>query len=225
MAAIFDAMGNVIGDDGLTNWESPAIDPNVGINNAPTVKSSDVGYLQNKISEFQSVLYAVDTGATQLEERLVYDLTEQQVTDVQALLTQYYDRKGAFKFAAEAFNMVSGTVNSFGGSMQGIQLPSGLGFAPFVIPVGVAAAIAGAAVLVSFSLGWLATSSETAASIARGISDPQARDAALVKASEIKAASDSASGGTLGTVASIAKYVAIAAALYYAYKVYSDSKD
>jgi len=160
----------------------------------------------------------------QLEQMLIYDLTDQQVNEIQSLLTQYYERKGAFKFAAEAFNLVSGTVNSFGGSMSGIQLPSGLGFAPFVIPVSIAAAIAGAAVLVSFSLGWLATSSETSASIARSIKDPALRDAALVKASEIQAASDAASGGTLGTVANIAKYVAIAAALYYAYKVYNESR-
>lgn len=211
MAVLYDAMGNAIGDDGagdLYDWTDNALDPNIGIDQ--TLAPADVGYFDRKISEFQSVLNAVDFTANRLETLLITELSDADVYRIQDLLTEYYDRRVAFRFAAEAFNAISATVNSVGGNMPALSIPAGLGFAPMVIPVAWAAAVAGAAVLVSFGLGWINRSSETATDIAMKIADPVKRDEALKKAAEITAKKNAA--GTIGQAADIVKWIAIGGA-------------
>jgi hypothetical protein len=225
MALVYDSMGNVIGEDSASNWDSNLPDANIGIDN-PVVKPQDVGYLQQKVNEFQNVLTMVDATATALENMLVMvpDLTEAQVNEIQNQLTEFYNRKSAFKFAAESFNAVASMVNGVGGSLSQVNIPQGLGFAfaPLVIPFAWAAAIAGAAILVSWAMGWQRTSASIAATIAQSITDPVQRDAALSLASQA-ASSEANSGGSLGSLANIVKYAAVAGALYIGYKMYVQS--
>lgn len=210
MALIYDEMGNVVGDDG-------SVDP--AASDTAVVAPSEIGYLQRKVNEFQAVLYSVDETATALEQMLVMDISEDDVNEIQAQLSEYYTRRSAFKFAAESFNALASMINSVGGSMPSVNIPAGLGLAPLAIPLATAAAIAGAAILVSFGVGWVTSSRDLASRIAMNISDPQKRDAALVKASEIAAASDATMGGGLGQVANIIKWLAIGGAAYIVYQM------
>lgn len=226
MALLYDEMGNVIGDDGVAATAGQAASTSAGgVVDTSTLGPADVGYFQKKVNEFQDVLYSVDATATSLMGMLdeIPDLTEAEIADIQDKLSQYDSRKSAFKFAAEAFNAVAGMVNSVGGSMSKVDIPMSLGFAPLAIPIAWAAAIAGAAILVSWGVGWVSASHQTASSIAMRIVDPAKRDVALAKVAQI-AAAEQASGGMLGSLANIAKYVAIGAALWLAYKVYMESQ-
>ena len=216
MALLYDSLGNVIGDTSSYDATDPTTQQ--------VVKPADVGYLQTKVNEFQSVLYMVDSTAVMLANLMLSpDLTEDQIMTLQSQIDEYDNRKSAFKFAAESFNAVASMVNSVGGSLGNINIPSGLGivFAPLLIPFAWAAAIAGAAILVSWAMNWNQNSANIAAQIAATITDPVARDAALTLASQA-ASSSAASGGTLGSMADIIKYAAIAGALYIGYKMFAE---
>jgi hypothetical protein len=212
----------VAGEESLVdNWDNTALDSDVGISQ---VKPQDVGYWQGKIIEFQNTLDMMDRSASQLEDLLVMDISEASVLEIQNLLSQYYERKTTFKFAAEAYNMISSTANSLGANMPGIKLPSGLGFPAFVIPAVYAAAIAGGAAIISFAIGWNVSSERAAYNAIMSITDEKMRNDALARKSKVDA-DNSSSGGTIGVVANIAKYAAIAAVLYFGYKVYKENRD
>lgn len=212
MALIYDQEGNIIGDDGAIDTTPPV-----------SVASSDVGYFQKKVIEFQSVLNSIDDAAQSLESMLVMDITEDQVNQVQAQLSEYYARRSAFKFAAESFNALSGAVNAVGGSLSQINIPSGLGFAPLVVPAAWIAAIAGASLLITFALGWVANSHNLALEIANSITDPVKRDAALQQAAKVAAANQAANTGPIGSLASGVKWIAIAGLAYMAFKMLTEN--
>lgn len=240
MALIYDEQGNVIGDDSSgdvsaadiygTSYPVPIASIAPGEETSASVSTGDTGYFSGKIAEFQRTLYAVDEAASALESLIASDvnqeLTEDDYSTILAQLDEYYSRREAFKFAAEAFNSVSSMVNAVGGSLPQVNIPQGLGFAPLVIPAALAAAIAGATVLISWAIGWLSRSEETAAQIAAKITDPIKRDAALAEAARITAASQSTGGvgGALSSVANVAKWGAVAFLAWIAYQTYSKGK-
>jgi hypothetical protein len=227
MSLIYDALGNVIGDDGATNWDAPATPQEAALiaslgQNPATVGPSDVGYFQGKINEFQATLDAVDATAFSLSNLLGSGIATDQQAAIQAQLDEYAARKAAFKFAAESFNAVAAMVNAVGGSMASVTIPTGLGFAPLVLPVAVGVAVAGAAVLVAWASGWLDASNKLALDALATIPPGAVHDAA---AAQIVSAVASATGtSALGSVASTIKYVAIAAAVYFGYKLLVESK-
>jgi hypothetical protein len=226
MALLYDTMGNVIGDDGSDPVEITQVPPgitswggeNFSAADRGDVNDSNVGYFQSKIDEFQQTLFAVDAAASALENMSAFDVTADQYALIESQLSEYYTRKAAFKYAAEALNAVASAVNSMGGSMGSVTIPTGLGFAPLVIPVAYAAAITGAAVLIGWAINWLSTSQTLAADIASRISDPVKRDAALAEASKI-AAANAAAGGSLGQVANVVKWIAIGAGVLLIFKM------
>ena len=131
-------------------------------------------------------------------------------------LDAYYSRKSAFKYAAEAFNVIASSVNALGGSMGTLTIPTGLGFAPLVIPVAYAAAITGAAVLIGWAIGWLETSQNMMLDIAAAqdaAGDHEGAAKTRTKAADVDA-QRKASGGTLGDIANMVKWAAIGVGVY-----------
>ena len=233
MTLLYDANGLVVGDDGTPDvgWDSNALDPAVGIPPAQ-IAQSDVGYFQQKINEFQDVLYAVDATSNELDSMLQQSLTEQEAADIQSLQDEYASRKMAFKFAAESFNAVSAAVDAVGGNLTPLNIPSGLGFAPVAVPIGWGLAIAGAAVLISFGIGWMArakTAVDTASARLRAdaanTTDPTEMKRLLIAADNADIASagiavqQQAAGGTIGQIAGAVKWIAIAAGAYLIFKL------
>lgn len=231
MALIYDEMGNVIGDDGTTpgTVASPSGGTLVTLPDGTTqsalsnVTPSNVGYFTQKAQEFQQMLYDVDATAANMMDMLDnYDLDQPSQSALQAQLAEYDSRKTALKFAAEAFNGVATMVNAVGGSLPSVNIPQTLGFAPLAIPLATAAAIAGAAVLVSWGIGWITASHTTVQSIAANISDPKLRDQVLANAAQIQARQEA--GSMLGNLANIAKWIALAGAVYLGWKMFSEHK-
>jgi hypothetical protein len=224
MALTYDSFGNVIGDDGTgTTWADTGT-PIYGGLDQPlnSVGPSDVGYFQGKINEFQSTLDAVDATAFSLSNLLGSGIATDQQAAIQTQLDEYAGRKAAFKFAAESFNAVSGMVNAAGGNMASVTIPTGLGFAPLVLPVAVGVAVAGAAVLVAWAAGWMDQSNSLAMAALATIPPGAAHDAAAAQI--VNAASAATGTSALGSVANIVKYVAIAAAIYFGYKMFNENK-
>lgn len=170
--------------DEMANWES-------NISYGAPVDPVEVGYFQGQINKFQKAMNDVDATRQNLEMLLVADITDAQVEQIQALITEYYDKQQQFRYAADAFNAVADMVNAVGGELAPIQIPSGLGLFPALgIPAVWVAAIAGAAVLISFAVGWIQRANRTITTIAADISDPAKRDTALNSSAIIAAKTD-----------------------------------
>lgn len=213
MAAIYDAMGNVIGDDGVSEGGTPAV-----------VTGSNVGWYQQKVTEFQNALISVDQSAQALETLLVCDITEEQVNEIQARLSEYYVRRSVFRTTAEAFNMAASLVNSVGGNMPSVQIPSGLGLAPVVIPAAVAAAIAGAALLITWASGWTNGNKNKVREILELMQPGPDRDAAAAAAAQAAAASDSMFGNALSGVSGVVMWLAIGVGAWFIYQSVNKGK-
>lgn len=171
MSAIYDQMGNVIGDD--AGEETAVVDP------------SQIGYFQQKILDFQNTLYDVDLTAWTLEAMMEGASAEDQDL-IQTQLAEYDSRKAAMKFTAEAFNMIANGVNAVGGSMSTLDIPSGLGLAPFAIPVGALAAALSATAFIAWAINWMLSSKNLIYEIASKMTDPAARDKALALAADLE---------------------------------------
>ncbi len=215
--AIYDALGNYIGDDGELDDTSPN-------NPGTTVTGSNVGWYQQKVTEFQNVLINVDQMAQALETLLVCDITEEQVYDIQAQLTEFYNRRALFKTTAEAFNMAAALVNSVGGAMPSVDIPGGLGLAPVVIPAGIAAAIAGAAVLVSWAVVWVAASNNKVKDILSMLPDGPNKEAAIIAAAQAESANRGLIGNALSGVSDIVMWLAIGVGAWFIYKSVNKGK-
>ncbi len=221
--AMYDAMGNYTGDDGVAEDDGSGAWPD---NSTVTglINASNVGWYQQKVTEFQNVLVNVDQMAQALETLLMCDLTDDQVVDVQARLSEFYTRRSLFKTTAEAFNMAASLVNSVGGAMPAVNIPSGLGFAPVVIPVGVAAAIAGAAVLVSWAVVWVAASNSKVKNILELLPDGPQKNAAIIAAAQAEQADKGIVGNALSGISDIVMWLAIGVGAWFIYKSVNKGK-
>ena len=190
------------------------LDANDARAQATTVTPS---YFQQKIADFQNLLYNLDAGAAALWTLYEFDdgSNPEYTAKLEAQLQAYDDKKGEFKMAAEAMNAAIGGYNALGGELPSINIPAGLGVAPLVIGVGVLAVVAG---LTTFGIAWLKSSAELTRLNTNyaAISDPEKRSTAAAAQLQIEGAAREAEGGTMSQVASIAKWIAIAALGYFA---------
>lgn len=189
MAAVYDAMGNYVGDDGtddavivddstVTDWDdSTTLDPAVG-SLMNDFGPSQVGYFQSKINEFQQMLIAVDARRESLET-LAADpaITDDARNAIFSALDQYYDKRDTFKLVANAYNDITGMLNYVGADIAPLSIPTGLGVFPaIVIPVGTLAIIGTAAALLYFAYSWLEDTKNIAKEAIASIEDPVKRD-------------------------------------------------
>lgn len=158
----------------------------------------ELSWFDGQIAKFQRALTDVDTTRENIETMLVQDITNEQVEFLQSLLSELYEKQSAFRAAADAFNSVTGIVNSVGGEIAPIRVPAGLGLFPALgIPAAWAAAIAGASLLIAFAVGWMKRANTALTSIAADISDPVKRDAALAESAKIAARTDPVAARTM----------------------------
>ena len=249
MALQYDQNGYVIGDDGNTatdpayngwglpvdtSWDSAA-DPA-----PPTdVEPGNLSYFQQKLAAFQGVLNGMDATYTELTNLLGSGLNSDDAASVQAMLDEFTSRKAAFSYAAEAYNFVANAVTSAGGALPSLAIPQSLGFLPAAIPMGYVAAIATAAVLIGFGLDWMTRASTLSQNVsarylalANATTDPTEKTRLLNLAAVAQQSADNVAnaqnaantGGVLGQLANIIKWVAIGAGVYLLYDAYTKSR-
>jgi hypothetical protein len=223
MALIYDPMGNIIGDDGDNTDPAPSSwgGENHDAAQRGEITSDNLTFIQRKVGDFQAALYSADETATML--RSLYDACDDVEMQIRIAdqLDEFDNRKAAFRFAAEAFNAAASAVNAVGGSLPSVVIPSGLGLLP-AIPLGYIAAIAAAGLLIDWAHNWITVSFNLATEAAKLITDPAKKDQVLADISHTAALQSGNS--TVASVATAFKWVAIAAAVFMAYKAFTDSR-
>lgn len=114
-------------------------------------------YYRSKITEFQSVLNAVDEGYRAATSALQSGaLDPASADDLRALLADYDSRRFTLRATAEAINAGAAVVNAAGGRMPSLSLPGTLGLLPAALPFAAVAAVGAAAVLITWGREWIA---------------------------------------------------------------------
>ena len=112
-------------------------------------------YYRSKITDFQSVLQAVDQGYRAAQSALASGGLDATTADeLQVMCDDYLSRRFTLKATAEAINAGAAAFNAMGGRLPSLSIPAGLGLAP-ALPFAAIAAIGTAAVLISWGRDWI----------------------------------------------------------------------
>lgn len=206
--AIFDEFGNEI------------------IVDTSKTKQEDVNAYQRQVQEFQQSVLALDTAAYGLRMLLDLDLTDDQRIPILEQLGALEQKKGQIRTAAETVNGASYLANQLGITLPRVNVQT-LGALPLV-PLAVAAGIATAAGLIFNLIGWIRDWVNNAAVLTKTIEaaadlppDQKARVLEAVASTET-AKAQTQSG--LSSISNIVKYIAFAAAAYFAYQAFVKSQ-
>jgi hypothetical protein len=209
---------------------SAASDPQFYDPNSPA-RFFSLSYYQDKIAAFQAAVIALDATAQHVADILtISSLDDQSRADLQAWQDAFAAKKWEIKAAALAINGVADTAQAVGFQIPNVTLPQqtlGIVFAPLAI-AGLAAAIAAAAAIVAWSIQAIdnaqAATEQARARLAAIATLPVADQEKLIAGeqgiAQAKAVAEQGAGSTLGNLASILKWVAIGAALYFAYRAW-----
>jgi hypothetical protein len=209
MATVYDEMGNVV-------YEDPA-------DTAPVTEK--VGYYEQKMIEFQNLLFQLDKSASTMQEILDADYDEQLSADAQSWLSDYDAGKWKFKAAAEGLNFAIAGWNKMGGSMHDLSIPQSLGLAPLGLPA-VAAAVAAIAALTVVALRMIdnANKISTTRQYLDNIKDPATKSQVASKLAQLTAETEQSQNGSLSTIAGTVKWIALAAVAYFAFQAFTKSR-
>jgi hypothetical protein len=183
-------------------------------------------YYRNKVVEFQNILYQMDEAAIVARDIIDTDYDQNLSNDMSAFLQEFDAKKGQFKMAAEALNFAINGVNYAGANFPEIKIPAGLGIVPMAAAAGVAAALAAAALLITWGRDWIAGLNERLKlEIQLGaVTDPDKRAQIVQDSLRLDAANKAADASPLTNIAGIVKYVAIAAVAYFVFQAYQKSR-
>jgi hypothetical protein len=216
---IYDAMGNVTG---FQEVDSPDLDL------AGKVTPLQLDYYRNKVKEFQDVLINMDDTANIARQLIDDDVTPELTLALQDFISDFENKKGDFKAAAEALNFAIQGVNAIGGGFPTLTVPgglAGLGLVPLAAGAAVAGALAVAASLIIWGREWIKGINERMKQESLLASIPEDKRAALATAIvQTDAAVKTSEGSPLTSIANIVKWAAIAAAAYFAYQAFNKSK-
>lgn len=196
--------------------------------------SFSLNYFRSKVLEFQVTLNGVDMAyqaAVETNDAI-------NTPELAALIGEYEDKITPLKLTAEALNAGSALINNFGGRSPMLSIPSTLGFVfpPLLFPAAVLAAVAGVAYYAAWGRGYsegVLSAIGIAKEAAALIEDQPQREIINNKISqlEIRAikAREFTVGGVLasigGGLSSIAKWLALGALGYVAWKTWSANRD
>lgn len=180
-------------------------------------------YYRDKAREFQSILNQLDAGQWAAQLALAANIDDELTADLQAMLDEFYAKRGLYKATAEAINMGAAAINSAGGRFPQLSIPSGLGLIP-LLPAVAVGAIATAATLIAWGVTWLQGLNQrlARAQVLDAVRNDPEKAAALASA---MAASDNAlaaaSESPLTSIAGIVKWGALAFGAYLVWRAYS----
>ena len=192
-----------------------------------TATPLQLDYYRQKIVEFQNVLVQMDSaaeGAQGLIDAGVNDVS--LLEDLNALLAEYDLKKGYFRTAAEGLNFAISGVNLVGADFPKVKIPRGMNAFPIIAAAGVAAALAVAAGLIVWGRDWIKSVDERArrSQILQALPEGPQRAQAARAMAKIDGAVREAEESPLGSIASIVKWVAVAAVIYFGLQTFKELK-
>jgi hypothetical protein len=205
--------------------------PGMTVQNVPGSSSSSssgsvfsVKYYRQKVDEFQQMLYALQ-GAQEAVLGLIDYGPQEMRPEFLQLLNELDLKIGRFKFTAEALNLGINGINRDGGNFPTLKIPAGLGVAPAVIAAGIGATVAVAAGLIAWGSGWIkAVIDVVKRAQVMGYMTPEQRAALAPELAKLDQAQSASELSPLTSIATIVKWAAIAAVVYYGYQAYQRSR-
>jgi len=200
---------------GMQPWDAPIVLP----------QSLSPDYYKQKVIEFQQLLNnlalareatidIVRNGPPELHEELV------------ALLQELDSKIGRYRQVAELLNLGINGINRVGGDFPKLNIPAGLGIVPqAAVVAAIGGAVAVAAALIVWGYSWIQRSAELArrAQLYSYLT-PEQRATVSSKALELDDLAARSASSPLKSIASIAKWVWIAAVAYFAYQAYQKTR-
>ena len=203
-----------------------------------------LSYFRDKALQLQTIVNAVDSAARAAADIVSSTEDVGLANDLQSYLDDYARRKNWLKTTVEAVNLGAAAINAAGGRFPVLSSPAGLGglgLGPFVLTPAIVLALGSIAAIVTWGAQFvsglnqrmkIAADSQTAIAAANQISDPSVRDNALrelarmqAQTAQIEAANSAINDSPWSSLASIAKWAAIALGGYMAYKLYVANRD
>ena len=207
---VTDAMGNPIPGAYVAEASSAA-------------QTADVGYFTRKINEFQSMVFDLDTTEANLRSFIQdYNINDPVLLEQ---LDAFDSKKAVFRGAAEALNLAVAGINAVGGNLPSVRIPGGLAAVPVAALAGAAAAVAVAAALIVWGREWIIGVNDRLKTreVLQQIPEAQ-RGQAAADVLRIEATARSAEVSPLANVATIVKWVAIAAGVYFAFQAFQKAR-
>ena len=203
--------------------------PGMTVQNAPGSSSSSgsvfsVDYYRQKVVEFQQMLYALQ-GAQEAVLGLIDYGPQEMRPELSQLLDELDLKIGRFKMTAEALNLGINGINRVGGTFPTLKIPAGLGVAPAVIAAGIGATVAVAAGLIAWGSGWIkAVIDVVKRAQVMGYMTPEQRAELASELAKLDQAQSASELSPLTSIATIVKWAAIAAVVYYGYQAYQKTR-
>jgi hypothetical protein len=205
--------GPISPDSALPGYTGPSTDALVDQDDPS--KYVTLSYWADRIAQFQATLINLDQAA-QVATNLAADpnLDATTKSELTAWLADYNNKRFEFQAAAKTVNTIVGTANAFGVGLPQVSLPQTLAQWQPLAVAGVAAAVVAVAALVEWGTTYLAKMHAIVAAIN------------TLPADKVQAALDAIDKGgtsdTLGQVASIVKWVAIGALIWFGYQAFTE---
>ncbi len=169
-------------------------------------------YYRAKVTEYQSVLNALDGGyQAALSALEISGLDPGTVVALNGAISEFQSKRWTLKATAEAINMGAAVVNAAGGRMPQLSIPGTLGFAPIALPLAAIVAVGTAATLIVWGQSWLRGVNDRlkTAQLLEAQATPEARQALAISIQKAdQAASESESTG-FAALAPLLKWGAI----------------
>lgn len=225
MATLYDEMGNVVFSDD-TGEVAASVDSGSMLT---------VDYYRRKVAEFQTVLYALDNTGRDLwgAGAAVYATGDADaIADYETLRAEYESKRSQFVTVAEGIQLASQGINAVGINFPSVQIPFGMGALPLVPLAAAAGVVAASVALVTWASQFFRTVREFAQRyqhIDAIMALPEGeRAGALETLRKLELTAEQSESETnqspLQSIATIAKWGAVAAIVYFGWRAYSESR-
>lgn len=184
-------------------------------------------YFATKSREFQELVDALDQTDRDLALLIETLGSDDGSSAMREALQEARDdlavRKSQIRLVAEAINFVVHGLGPLGVDLPKIRLPATLGAFPLAIAGAAAAAVAAAAALITWGVTWIqgVNSRLQNAQLLEGLS-PEQRAAVVLAMQRTAEAQALAQESPLQSIAGVAKWVAIGAIAFFAYRVFQE---
>lgn len=181
-------------------------------------------YWRSKAREFQSTLNALDsTYQAAVDLLAIPGLSVDQYSQVRSIIDEYESKRFWLKGTAETMNLAAQAINALGGRAPVLSIPATLGLPAIMVPVAYAGAIVAAIAAIEWATGFVTRSYATINSIADLLAVPEPDRATVVIARDkAREALLTVQGSGLSAVASIGKWVALAAVGFFVWRAFRD---
>lgn len=201
---------------------TPGLDPDATYTGETGSSVFSMQYYRNKALQFQDVLFQLDKVAQSAQAVVDADASPELTADLADMLAGFDAKKVTFRATAEAINLGAASINAMGGRMPEMQVPTGLGVVPLVVPAAMIAAIGVAAALITWGVSWIAGVRERLlrAQTLNEIADPELRGQVAAELVRVDAAAAATNESSLSSVAGIVKWGVIGVLAWMAWQAW-----